>query len=341
MTTIKTTPYRRRSRAERGPLDRLPAVAGLPDRADDRLRRLRQPAARRRAADDHARVVGRPRGLRAGRLARLPRDDDRRHARRLRRRPHRPPQRAARLHGAVRRRDDRRRTACTTSSTLGILRLLAGIGLGGAMPNAAALAAEYVPLRQRPFAVTLAIVCVPVGATLAGLPAIAALPTVGWRGLFIIGGATPIVAAAVLAFVMPESPRYLVRHPSRWRELAALLTPHGPSGAGGRRLRAAAGIGDRPAAVARRRSSAASCASIPSRCGRRSSRACSPSTSASPGCRRILTGAGLGTERRQHRPDRVQSRRRGRRAGRRPAAHALRLARDDGRHGSRCRRLRA
>ena len=112
-------------------------------------------------------------------------------------------------------------------STLGMLRLVAGIGLGGAMPNAAALAAEYVPLRQRPFAVTLAIVCVPVGATLAGVAAIAVLPTVGWRGLFIIGGATPIAGAALLAFVMPESPRFLVRHPSRWRELAALLTRMG------------------------------------------------------------------------------------------------------------------
>src|SRR5688572_13237444 len=107
--------------------------------------------------------------------------------------------------------------------TLGILRLIAGVGLGGAMPNAAALAAEYVPLRQRPFAVTLAIVCVPLGATLAGFAAIAALPTIGWRGLFIIGGATPIVGAVVLIWLMPESPRYLVRHPSRWRELAALL----------------------------------------------------------------------------------------------------------------------
>lgn len=108
-------------------------------------------------------------------------------------------------------------------STLGVLRLLAGIGLGGAMPNAAALAAEYVPLRQRPFAVTLAIVCVPVGATLAGFAALAALPSVGWRGLFVIGGVTPIVAAAILTQLMPESPRYLVRHPSRWRELASLL----------------------------------------------------------------------------------------------------------------------
>ena len=107
--------------------------------------------------------------------------------------------------------------------TLGILRLIAGLGLGGAIPNAAALAGEYVPLRQRPFAVTLAIVCVPLGATLAGVAAIAALPTVGWRGLFVIGGATPIVGAVLLTRLMPESPRYLLRHPSRWGELAALL----------------------------------------------------------------------------------------------------------------------
>ncbi|HET9272472.1 MAG TPA: MFS transporter [Vicinamibacterales bacterium] len=107
--------------------------------------------------------------------------------------------------------------------TLGLLRLIAGIGLGGAMPNAAALAAEYVPLRQRPFAVTLAVVCVPLGATLAGVAALAALPVVGWRGLFAIGGVTPIVGAAILIWAMPESPRYLVRHPPRWPELAALL----------------------------------------------------------------------------------------------------------------------
>jgi MFS transporter, AAHS family, 4-hydroxybenzoate transporter len=107
--------------------------------------------------------------------------------------------------------------------TLGTLRLIAGFGLGGAIPNAAALAAEYVPLRQRPFAVTLAIVCVPLGATLAGFAAIAVLPTIGWRGLFVSGGIVPIVAAIVLGWLMPESPRYLVRHPSRWRELAALL----------------------------------------------------------------------------------------------------------------------
>ena len=37
---------------------------------------------------------------------------------------------------------------------LSALRFLAGVGLGGAMPNAAARASEYVPRRQRPFAVS-------------------------------------------------------------------------------------------------------------------------------------------------------------------------------------------
>jgi MFS transporter, AAHS family, 4-hydroxybenzoate transporter len=113
--------------------------------------------------------------------------------------------------------------AADAPGTLGLLRLLAGIGLGGAMPNAAALAAEFVPRRQRPLAVTVTIVCVPLGGMLAGLIAIPALPAIGWRGLFAIGGAVPIVAAVVLAVVLPESPRYLARHPARWPELARTL----------------------------------------------------------------------------------------------------------------------
>jgi AAHS family 4-hydroxybenzoate transporter-like MFS transporter len=107
--------------------------------------------------------------------------------------------------------------------SLGVLRLLAGVGLGGAMPNAAALAAEYVPLGQRPFAVTLAIVCVPVGASLAAFVAIGALPVLGWRGMFVAGGVLPMIAAVVLIRLLPESPRYLARRPHRWPELAALL----------------------------------------------------------------------------------------------------------------------
>jgi len=88
------------------------------------------------------------------------------------------------------------------------LRFLAGLGLGGAMPNAAALSSEYVPRRQRPFAVTLTIVCIPLGGSLAGIVGGQILPRFGWRGLFLVGGIVPLVMAAVLLKVLPESPRF-------------------------------------------------------------------------------------------------------------------------------------
>jgi AAHS family 4-hydroxybenzoate transporter-like MFS transporter len=115
----------------------------------------------------------------------------------------------------------------TAPGQLGWLRLLAGIGLGGAMPNAAALAAEFVPLRRRPIAVTVTIVCVPLGATIAGLLGIRMLPLVGWRALFMAGGIVPLVAAMALWRLLPESPRFLARVPSRWPELRRLLVRMG------------------------------------------------------------------------------------------------------------------
>ena len=108
-------------------------------------------------------------------------------------------------------------------TSLAVLRFLAGLGLGGAMPNAAALSSEYVPRRQRAFAVTLTIVCIPLGGTLAGMTGAQILPLYGWRALFLVGGIVPLVLAAVLVKILPESPRYLARQRERWPELAALL----------------------------------------------------------------------------------------------------------------------
>jgi AAHS family 4-hydroxybenzoate transporter-like MFS transporter len=107
--------------------------------------------------------------------------------------------------------------------TLTVLRFFAGLGLGGAMPNAAALSSEYVPRHQRPFAVTLTIVCIPLGGSLAGFVGGLVLPRFGWRGLFLVGGVLPLIIAAVLLKVLPESPRFLARLPERWPQLRALL----------------------------------------------------------------------------------------------------------------------
>ncbi|MGH9329051.1 MAG: MFS transporter [Vicinamibacterales bacterium] len=110
-----------------------------------------------------------------------------------------------------------------TLMTLGVLRFLAGLGLGGALPNAATLASEYVPRRHRPLAVTLTIVCVPLGGTLGAVLGGRVLPLLGWRALFAIGGVLPLLVALVLIHFLPESPRFLTRHPSRWPELARVL----------------------------------------------------------------------------------------------------------------------
>jgi len=115
----------------------------------------------------------------------------------------------------------------TGPGALGLLRLAAGLGLGGAMPNAAAIAAEFVPRRHRPIAVTVTIVCVPLGAMLAGLLGIRLLPAIGWRALFMVGGIVPIVVAIALRWLLPESPRFLARHPARWPDLARTLTRAG------------------------------------------------------------------------------------------------------------------
>lgn len=120
-------------------------------------------------------------------------------------------------------------TVVNDLATLTALRFLAGLGFGGTVPNAAALASEYVPARHRPFAVTLTIVCVPLGGTLAGLVASVVLPAFGWRALFAIGGLMPIVVASLLMVFLPESPRYLARHPTRRAELSRFLARAGRS----------------------------------------------------------------------------------------------------------------
>lgn len=106
----------------------------------------------------------------------------------------------------------------STPSQLALLRLLASAGLGGAIPNAAALAAEYVPTRMRPVAVTLTIVCVPLGGTIAGLLGVRLLPLIGWQMLFAAGGVVPFLYALVLMRALPESPRYVARKWTRWDE---------------------------------------------------------------------------------------------------------------------------
>ncbi len=109
-------------------------------------------------------------------------------------------------------------------ATIALIRFFAGLGIGAALPAATTLTAEYIPLRYRTMAVTTAIVCYPAGGMLAGLAAAQILPSQGWRGFFLFGGAMAIAYAAFLIFTLRESPKYLARQSSRWEELRTLMT---------------------------------------------------------------------------------------------------------------------
>jgi AAHS family 4-hydroxybenzoate transporter-like MFS transporter len=110
---------------------------------------------------------------------------------------------------------------------LATLRVFAGAGIGGALPNAGTLTAEFTPLRRRATAVILTIVCLPLGGMVAGVFAAHILPFYSWRWLFLIGGAAPLVLASLFFFALPESPRFLARQSGRGPELARLLARMG------------------------------------------------------------------------------------------------------------------
>jgi AAHS family 4-hydroxybenzoate transporter-like MFS transporter len=104
-----------------------------------------------------------------------------------------------------------------------VFRFLTGMGAGGALPNAGALSSEFAPLRWRPVAVTFTLVCVPLGGMLGGVIAARVLPTLGWRAMYLIGGAAPMALALILLVALPESPRFMARRPRQWPRLVKLL----------------------------------------------------------------------------------------------------------------------
>ncbi|MGO4329136.1 MFS transporter [Cupriavidus sp. 2TAF22] len=112
----------------------------------------------------------------------------------------------------------------TNIFTIASLRFIAGLGLGGALPIATTITAEFTPARNRTIAITVTCICVPLGGMLAGLFAGVVLPHYGWRSLFFIGGTFPLVCGVLLLAVLPESPRFLARKHHRWPELRDLLS---------------------------------------------------------------------------------------------------------------------
>ncbi|MFF5988187.1 MFS transporter [Prauserella flavalba] len=94
-------------------------------------------------------------------------------------------------------------------AVFGVFRLLAGLGLGGLVPSASALATEYVGARNRSVVATLMMSGVPIGGSLAALAGIGVLPRFGWQAMFAIALLAVVVVLPLCVRLLPESPAWL------------------------------------------------------------------------------------------------------------------------------------
>lgn len=90
-------------------------------------------------------------------------------------------------------------------------RLMTGVGVGAAMPAVAALLAEILPAGKKPAILTGVFCGFLLGSALAGILTGHLIESVGWSGLFVLGGLAPLLWVPVVLAVVPESPRFLVQ----------------------------------------------------------------------------------------------------------------------------------
>ena len=103
------------------------------------------------------------------------------------------------------------------------LRFVAGLGIGGVIPNIVAINAESAPSNLRATLAIIAAGMVPMGGALAGFASAAFLPSYGWPILFKIGGIVPIAIALAAIAGLPESIKYMTLHESQRGKMEALL----------------------------------------------------------------------------------------------------------------------
>jgi AAHS family 4-hydroxybenzoate transporter-like MFS transporter len=103
------------------------------------------------------------------------------------------------------------------------LRLFAGLGIGGVIPNIVAINTESAPRNLRATLAIIAAGLVPLGGAVAGIVSAVLVPQYGWQILFEIGGVVPILIALAAIVGLPESIKFMTLHESHRDKIVALL----------------------------------------------------------------------------------------------------------------------
>lgn len=91
----------------------------------------------------------------------------------------------------------------------GILRFLAGLGLGGCLPTAIAMVTEFARLGRGSNATTVVMTGYHVGAVLTAGLAIVVVRQFGWQEMFVLGALPALVLVPLMIVFLPESPSWL------------------------------------------------------------------------------------------------------------------------------------
>jgi AAHS family benzoate transporter-like MFS transporter len=108
-----------------------------------------------------------------------------------------------------------------------LMRFLAGLGIGGVMPNVVAQMTEYSPKKIRSTMVTLMFSGYAVGGMVAALLGKGMIESYGWQSVFLAAG-VPIVLVPFILKSLPESMPFLVKQ-HRVDELQRILARMEPS----------------------------------------------------------------------------------------------------------------
>ena len=103
------------------------------------------------------------------------------------------------------------------------MRVLTGLGLGGAFPMLIALASEQAGAARKATLVAVVTAGMPLGGALAGFLARSPL-TEDWRMIFVVGGIAPLLVAPLLYLVLPLGRPEAIQRQGR-AALAALFAP--------------------------------------------------------------------------------------------------------------------
>jgi benzoate transport len=112
------------------------------------------------------------------------------------------------------------------AAVFGVLRFLAGVGLGGCLPTAIAMVNEFSRSGRSGRATTTVMTGYHVGAVATAALAIVVIPSLGWQWMFVIGGVPGLVLVPLMLRRLPESAAWLVAR-GRRAEAEEVARRHG------------------------------------------------------------------------------------------------------------------